>query len=86
MVGHAHLLPLVLIAALSGCACEPEQVPLPVEVPGPTRYLPIPPDLLVCVTDEDAPQTNGDLLVSWKARGERLAECARSMEAISRLK
>lgn len=77
-------IPMVLIA---GCACEPETVPVPTPVPIETvRYVPVPADLLVCVTDADAPRSNGDLLTSWRSRGDRLAECARSIEAVRALR
>jgi len=78
---------LIGLALLTGCACEPERiaVPEPVEVEV-VRYVPVPAELLRCTADEDRPTTNGELLVSWRSRGDRLAECVRSIEAVRRLR
>ena len=83
-----RVIPIAPLVLLAGCACEPEQVPVPtpVEVPGPVQYVPIPDALLRCVTDDDRPTTNGALLESWRSRGDRLAECRRSIEVVQNLR
>ena len=75
------------LTLLTGCTCQPERVPVPtpveVEV---VRYVEVPPELLRCVTDDDRPTTNGELLESWRSRGDRLAECWRSVDAVRGLR
>ena len=75
------------LTLLTGCTCQPEQVPVPVPVEVEVvRYVPIPAELLRCTADDDRPATNGALLESWRSRGERLEECVRSIEAVGRLR
>jgi len=82
-----RVIPIATLVLIAGCACEPEQVPVPMPVEVEVvRYVAIPPELLKCAADEDQPTTNGDLLLSWRSRGERLAECVRSIEAVRRLR
>jgi len=80
---------IAIVAILvAGCAGQPTQVPIPkpVPVPGPTQYIPVPAELLKCQGDADAPATNGELLESWRSRGDRLAECLRSIQAVRGLR
>lgn len=64
MVKPAYLLPAVVL--LAGCVTERVvERPVPVKLPS------------ICTSDcpvpETVPVTNGDLLVSWRERGEALA-------------
>jgi hypothetical protein len=72
MVRTAYLLPALI---LSGCVThEVREVPVPIKPP------------TLCVTDcpapEGIPQTNGELALQWRERGEALACYAARMQCI----
>lgn len=77
-------LPAVLLA--TGCACDPERIPVPAPVPVETvRYVPIPAGLLDCEDTGPYPPKGAPLaeLFAWSQRTRAAAvECqARLAEA-----
>ena len=75
--------------ALSACTTtRTVEVPVPVNVPGPVQYVPIPPELLACEDTGDPPSVGQTLaeLYGW-ARRTRAAtvECEAKREEIRRL-
>ena len=78
---------LLLLLALSGCSTTPIQpTPVIVEVPGPTRYIPIPAELTKpCTLSLTPPTTNGDLYRQWQQLQAELAVCNNDKAAIRQL-
>lgn len=70
---------------LAGCA-GPTTVTKLVEVPGPTKWVLIPAELLAPCRNADTPTTNGELLDSWHRQRQSLESCDAQIAEIAKLK
>ena len=79
-------LSILAMLIITGCQCEPVQIPVPVEVPGPVQYVPFPelpdcPSAFLLTND----MTGGQFLLEARHWQDRALCLSGQMDSLKRL-
>lgn len=79
-------LSVLAVLIITGCQCKPVEIPVPVEVPGPTQYVAFPeqpscPEAMVYTND----MTGGQFLIEARHWQDRALCLSAQMESLKRL-
>lgn len=84
-----RVLTIMVTLVLAGCSTtRTVEVPIPVNVPGPVQYVPVPAALLVCEDTGEPPGLGQPLgeLFAWAQRTRAaLSQCRANAEEVGRL-